>query len=84
MNRTIRKPGLTDRLIATAKARSVEATYKGHKDGKRAIMVAAYGSKPVTDLQHAVAARMAQPSACQGALFFTEQGDFTHLAGRGV
>ena len=82
--RKVRKPGLYDRKIATAKANAVEATYKGHSEGKRAIMLGCYGAKPQTDMQHAVARRMDQPSASQGALFFTERGDFTHLSGRGI
>ena len=84
IGRKVRKPGLYDRKIATAKANAVEATYKGHSEGKRAIMLGCYGAKPQTDMQRAVARRMDQPSACQGAMFFTERGDFTHLSGRGI
>ncbi|ADV35664.1 hypothetical protein phiIBB-PF7Ap04 [Pseudomonas phage phiIBB-PF7A] len=81
--RKIRKPGLYDKHVSDAKQGSIAATYVAHSEGKAAVMTMAYGMRPQTDLQHALDARYRQPGFA-GAQFFTERGDFTHLAGRGV
>lgn len=84
MTRTLRKPGLTDQRIAKAKQRSLMATRSAHSDGKKAVMTLRDGARPVTDLQQALGQRFRQPSGLTGAQRFTEHGDFTHLAGRGI
>ena len=81
--RKVRKPGLYDRHITDAKRGSIGATYLAHREGKRAVMCMAYGMRPQDDLQQALDARHKQPGFA-GAQFFTERGDFTHLAGRGI
>lgn len=82
-HRKPRKPGLFDKHISDAKQGSIAATYVAHSEGKRAVMTMTYGMRPQTDLQHALDARFRQPGY-RGALFFTERGDFSHLAGRGI
>ncbi|WYW00003.1 hypothetical protein Maksa_00007 [Pseudomonas phage vB_PpuP-Maksa] len=84
MTRTLRKPGLNDQRIAKAKRLALMATYTAHPEGKAAVMVLSYGARPQTDLQRSLDARYRQPGLGQGAHSFTEHGDFTHLAGRGV
>lgn len=81
--RKVRKPGLYDRHITDAKRGSIGATYLAHREGKQAVMTMVYGMRPQTDLQHALDARHKQPGFA-GAQFFTERGDFSHLAGRGI
>lgn len=82
--RAARKPGLYDSQITVAKRTALDATYGAHNDGKWSIMTMAYGARPKTDLQVALKSRMDQPHELNGALFFTERGDFVHLSGRGV
>lgn len=84
MNRTQRKPGLNDSRIAKAKQRSLMATHSAHTAGKKAVMTLCYGARPVTDLQQSLDQRFRQPSGLTGAQWFTEHGDYTHLAGRGI
>lgn len=84
MQRTHRKRGIFDSRIISEKTIALEATYTAHDDGKRAVMTLTYGARPATDVQRAVARRLNQPSHIDGALWFTEHGDFTHLAGRGI
>ena len=84
MTRTLRKPGLTDQRIAKAKQRSLMATQSAHTEGKKAVMTLCYGARPVTDLQQSLDQRFRQPSGLTGAQWFTEHGDFAHLAGRGL
>ena len=77
-----RKPGLYDQQIIKAKERPLMGSYKGRK-AKAAVIALLYGKRPATDLEKAIAVRITAPIG-MGAHSFTEHGDFTHLAGRGI
>ena len=82
MQRIPRKLGKTDRAIIDAKTFAIQQTMKAHNEGKAAVMTTCYGAQR-TELQRSIQIRLETPGY-RGAQFFTERGDFTHLAGRGV
>ncbi|UKL14722.1 hypothetical protein [Pseudomonas phage Pf17397_F_PD1] len=82
MQRIPRRLGKTDRAIMDAKTFAIQQTMKAHTEGKAAVMGACYGAQR-TELQKSIQIRLETPGY-RGAQYFTERGDFTHLAGRGV
>lgn len=82
MQRTIRKPGMTDLKIMRDKERALKASYSTHPAAKRAIMQALYGS--TQGVPSEILTRINTPNVYRGAMMFTDRGDFTHLAGRGI
>lgn len=82
MQRTIRKPGMTDLKIMRAKERALKASYGSHPAAKRAFMKAQYSS--TQGIPEEILMRLNTPNVYRGAMMFTDRGDFTHLAGRGI
>ena len=82
MQRTIRKPGMTDLKIMRDKERALKASYGSNPAAKLAIMQALYGR--TQGVPEEILMRLNTPNVYRGAMFFTERGDFTHLSGRGI